>query len=112
MDAPRTEVPYGTLDLLVMKTLQTMGPLHGFGLARRIEQAAEGSLFLNQGTIYPALLRLEQRGWIDSNWATSENNRRAKYYSITAEGQKQLEAQEREWQRTVALMQRVLEAGA
>ncbi|MGJ5813403.1 PadR family transcriptional regulator [Paludibaculum fermentans] len=112
MDAQRSEVPYGTLDLLVMKTLQTMGPLHGFGIARRIEQAAEGSLFLNQGTIYPALLRLEQRGWIDSRWAISENNRRAKFYALTEAGQKHLEHEEREWQRTVALMRRVLEAGA
>ena len=74
------EVPYGTLDLMVLKTLDTMGPLHGYGIARRIEQIAQGSLALNQGTIYPALLRLEQKGWIKSEWGTSENNRRARFY--------------------------------
>ncbi len=78
-----SEVPYGTLDLMVLKTLQAMGPLHGYGIARRIEQVAQGALALNQGTIYPALLRLEQKGWISSEWGTSENNRRARFYSIT-----------------------------
>jgi transcriptional regulator len=104
------EVPYGTLDLMVLKTLAAMGPLHGFGIARRIEQAAAGSLALNQGTIYPGLLRLEQRGWIKSAWGTSENNRRARFYSITAAGRRQLSAEADNWARTVAIVNRLLEA--
>ena len=84
--APTNEVPYGTLDLMVLKTLAALSPLHGYGVARRIEQVAQGSLALNQGTIYPALLRLEQKGWIKSEWGMSENNRRARFYSITAAG--------------------------
>jgi transcriptional regulator len=106
---PRSEVPYGTLDLMVLKTLDQMGTLHGYGIARRIEQLAEGSLELNQGTIYPALLRLEQRGWISSEWGTSENNRRARFYSITRAGRKQLAAETESWSRTVAMMNRMLE---
>lgn len=105
----RTEVPYGTLDLMVLKTLASLGPLHGYGIARRIEQVAEGSLELNQGTIYPALLRLEQRGWIGSEWGASENKRRARFYSITHTGRKQLAAEERNWSRTVAMIARLLE---
>ena len=105
----RAEVPYGTLDLMVLKTLAGLGPLHGFGIARRIEQAANGSLSLNQGTIYPALLRLEQRGWISSEWGASENNRRARFYSITRAGRKQLEAETENWSRTVAMVGRLLE---
>jgi transcriptional regulator len=104
------EVPYGTLDLMVLKTLAAMGPLHGFGIARRIEQAAAGSLALNQGTIYPALLRLEQKRWIKSDWGTSENNRRARFYSITAAGRRQLSAEADNWARTVAIVNRLLEA--
>src|SRR6266498_5160650 len=88
---PPSEVPYGTLDLMVLKTLDAMSPLHGYGIARRIEQIAAGSLALNQGTIYPALLRLEQKGGIKSEWGTSENNRRARFYSITRAGRKQLQ---------------------
>ena len=84
-------------------------PLHGYGIARRIEQVAEGSLELNQGTIYPALLRLEQRGWISSEWGTSDNNRRARFYSITRSGRKQLTAETRNWSRTVAMVNRLLE---
>src|SRR5262245_30007046 len=95
-----SEVPYGTLDLMVLKTLAGLGPLHGFGIARRIEQVAEGSLALNQGTIYPALLRLEQRGLIKSAWGTSENNRRARFYSITAAGRRRLAAEADSWART------------
>jgi PadR family transcriptional regulator PadR len=102
------EVPYGTLDLMVLKTLEAMGELHGYGIARRIEQVAEGSLELNQGTIYPALLRLEQKGWIESEWGTSENNRRARFYSITRAGRKQLAAETDSWTRTVAMMTRLL----
>jgi transcriptional regulator len=103
------EVPYGTLDLMVLKTLQVMGPLHGYGIARRIEQMAAGALALNQGTIYPALLRLEQKGWIASEWGTSETNRRARFYSITRGGRKQLAAEVDTWARTVAMVNRLLE---
>ena len=85
MNENKSDVPYGTLDLLVLKTLHTVGPMHGFGIARRIEEMAESALELNQGSIYPALLRLQQRGWIESDWGTSENNRRAKFYNLTVE---------------------------
>jgi transcriptional regulator len=106
------EIPYGTLDLMVLKTLASLGQLHGYGIARRIEQVAQGSLALNQGTIYPALLRLEQRGWISSLWGSSENNRRARFYSITAAGRKQLAAESASWSRTVAMMNRLLETNS
>jgi PadR family transcriptional regulator PadR len=106
----RSEVPYGTLDLMVLKTLEAIGTLHGYGIARRIEQVAQGSLELNQGTIYPALLRLEQRGWIESDWGTSENHRRARFYSITRSGRKQLAEEARSWSRTVAMVNRMLES--
>jgi PadR family transcriptional regulator PadR len=109
METPLADVPYGTLDVMVLKTLDQMGALHGYGIARRIEQVAEGSLALNQGTIYPALLRLEQRGWIRSEWGTSENNRRARFYSITRAGRRQLAEQTKSWARTVAMMRRMLE---
>jgi len=109
MDQSQSEVPYGTLDLMVLKTLQAMGPLHGYAVARRIEQIARGSLALNQGTIYPALLRLEQKGWIESEWGTSENNRRAKFYAITRAGRKQLAAEAENWARTVAMVSRLLD---
>ncbi|HWC96414.1 MAG TPA: PadR family transcriptional regulator [Candidatus Sulfopaludibacter sp.] len=104
----RAEVPYGTLDLMVLKTLDTLSPLHGYGIARRIEQVAQGSLELNQGTIYPALLRLEQRAWISSKWGVSENNRRARFYSITAAGRRQLASEAENWSRTVAMVNRML----
>ena len=107
---PGSEVPYGTLDLLVLKTLASLGPQHGFGIARRIEQVAEGALALNQGTIYPALLRLEQKGWISSEWGTSENNRKARFYQITKRGVKQLAEEEAIWARTVAMVNRLLES--
>jgi len=110
MAPPDSEVPYGTLDLMVLKTLASMGPLHGFGIARRIEQIADGAFALNQGTIYPALLRLEQKGWIASEWGTSENNRRARFYSITRAGKKQLTAEAENWDRTVAMVKRLLES--
>jgi len=106
------EIPYGTLDLMVLKTLASLGRLHGYGIARRIEQLAEGSLALNQGTIYPALLRLEQRGSIASEWGSSENNRRARFYSITRTGLRQLAAESESWSRTVALMNRLLETNS
>jgi len=105
----RSEVPYGTLDLMVLKTLDTLSPVHGYGIARRIEQVAQGSLELNQGTIYPALLRLEQRGWISSKWGLSDNNRRARFYSITSAGRRQLAAEAKSWSRTVAMVNRLLE---
>ena len=84
--APKAEVLQGTLDLLVLKTLDTLGPLHGFGIARRIQQVSEDALLLNQGTLYPALVRLEQRGWIRSKWGVSDNNRRALFYALTKAG--------------------------
>ena len=108
MAPPRREVLQGTLDLLVLKTLDSMGPMHGFGMAMRIQQVSEDLLQLNQGTLYPALLRLEQRGWIASKWGVSENNRRAKYYSLTRAGRKQLLAETRSWERMTALMARLL----
>ncbi len=105
---PDAEVPYGTLDLIVLKTLAAMGPLHGYGIARRIEQVAGGTLALNQGTIYPALLRLEQKGWIRSAWGVSDNNRRARFYSLTAAGRRQLAAEEALWARTVSIVNALL----
>jgi len=107
--AANAEVPYGTLDLMVLKTLAALGPLHGYGIARRIEQVAQGALNLNQGTIYPALLRLEQKRWIGSDWGMSENNRRARFYRITESGRRQLAAEEQLWALTVLLVNRLLE---
>lgn len=112
MKANRLDVPYGTLDLLVLRALESMGPQHGYGIARRIEQVAEGALSLNQGTIYPALLRLEQRRWIKSEWGTSENKRRARFYSITAAGRKQLADEVESWTQTVAMVNRMLESNS
>jgi transcriptional regulator len=94
---------------MVLKILATMGPLHGYGLARRIEQVAQGVLSLNQGTIYPALLRLEQQGLIRSSWGTSDNNRRARFYSVTRRGGKHLAAESRSWTRMVTMVNRLLE---
>src|SRR6266571_2550937 len=108
MKTSRAEVLQGTLDLLVLKTLETMGPMHGFGIAVRIQQVSEDLLRLNQGTLYPALLRLEQRGWIASKWGASENNRKAKFYSLTRSGRKQLLAETESWERMTALMARLL----
>jgi transcriptional regulator len=102
------DVPYGTLDLMVLTTVATMGRLHGYGIARRIEQIAAGALELNQGTIYPALLRLEQKGWIKGEWGVSERNRRARFYTITATGRKQLAAATKNWARTVDVLSRML----
>ena len=102
----RSEILQGTLDLMVLKTLDTMGAQHGYGIARRIEQMAEGMLALNQGTIYPALLRLEQRGWIESDWGLSENNRKARYYRLTRDGRKQLRAEAAGWEQTAAIIQK------
>ena len=108
MPQDKHEVLPGTLNLLVLKTLGTMGPLHGYGIARRIEQVSGDLLELNQGTIYPALLKLEQLGWIRAKWSVSENNRRAKFYSLTRTGQKQLLKEEEEWNRTSAIVTRFL----
>ena len=102
------QVLQGTLDLMVLRTLETMGPQHGFGLAKRILQTSEGVLDLNQGTLYPALLRLEQRGWIRSRWGVSDNNRKAKFYELTAKGRKQIGREAASWARTVSLMERFL----
>ena len=110
MSNAKADVPYGTLDLLVLKTLDTMGPMHGFGIARRIEQVSESLLHLNQGSIYPALLRLEQKGWIKTDWGVSDNNRRAKFYSLTRSGKKRLQSEVATWERTTALVARFLEA--
>jgi transcriptional regulator len=108
MGEGKSEVLQGTLDLMVMKTLYAMGPLHGFGIARRIEQVSDGVLDLNEGTVYTALLRLQQQEWIVSKWGTSENNRRAKFYSITKQGTKQLERETENWERVAGVMDRVL----
>jgi PadR family transcriptional regulator, regulatory protein PadR len=104
----KTEVLQGTLDLIVLKTLEALGPLHGYGIATRIQQVSEDLLKLNQGTLYPALLRLEQRGWISSKWGVSDNNRKAKYYSLTRSGRKQLLTETESWERMSALMTRLL----
>jgi PadR family transcriptional regulator PadR len=108
MPSTKSEVLQGTLDLLVLKTLDSMGPMHGFGIALRIQQVSDDLLQLNQGTLYPALLRIEQRGWIASKWGVSENNRRAKYYSLTHAGHKQLEQEVESWDRMSAVINRVL----
>ena len=108
MGEKKSEVLQGTLDLMVLKTLHAMGPLHGFGIARRIEQVSEGVLDLNEGTVYTALLRLQQQGWISSTWGASENNRRARFYSITRQGAKQLERETENWERVAGVMERVL----
>jgi PadR family transcriptional regulator, regulatory protein PadR len=105
----RTEILQGTLDLLVLKTLETLGPLHGFGIARRIEQVSGAALQLNQGTLYPALVRLEQRGWIRSSWGVSANNRRARFYSLTKAGRKQLLVETESWERMASVIGRMLQ---
>jgi transcriptional regulator len=102
------EVLQGTLDLMILRTLESMGPQHGFGLAKRILQVSEGILDLNQGTIYPALLRLEQRGWIKSRWGVSDKNRNAKFYELTAKGRRQVGKEAASWERMVVLMDRFL----
>ncbi len=104
----RSEILQGTLALMVLKTLESLGPLHGYGIARRIEQISDHFLQLNQGTIYASLVRLQQRGWISAAWGTSENNRKAKFYSLTKSGRKQLLAEEANWERISAVIGRVL----
>ena len=108
MGEDKSDVLQGTLDLMVLKTLEAMGPLHGYGIARRIEQVSGDTLTMNQGTIYPALLRLEQRGWVKSEWGLSETNRRAKFYSLSRTGRKQIEAETESWERVAATMARFL----
>src|SRR5918994_6070222 len=97
MIQPRSDVLQGTLDLMVLKTLETLGSMHGYGIAQRIQQVSSDLLQVNQGTLYPALLRLEQRGWISSKWGTSENNRKAKFYTLTRAGRRQLEREADDW---------------
>lgn len=109
MAANREDILRGTLDLFVLKTLDTLGPLHGYGIARRIEQVSENLLYLNQGTLYPALLRLEQKGWITSEWGVSDNNRRARYYSLTKAGKKQLARETESWERMAGIVARLLQ---
>jgi PadR family transcriptional regulator, regulatory protein PadR len=104
MNENRSDILQGTLDLMVLKTLECMGPLHGYGIARRIEQVSGNAVVLNQGTIYPALLRLEQRGWIKAGWGTSESNRRARFYSLTRTGKRRIAEETRNWQRVIATM--------
>lgn len=112
MSKQKNEVPYGTLDLLILKTLETMGALHGYAIARRIEQVAASRLHLSQGSVYPALIRLEQSGWIRAKWGVSETNRKVKFYSLTKTGSKQLQVEVESWEKTMALVARVLEASA
>ena len=109
--ADKTDVWQGTLALMVLKTLETMGPLHGYGLARRIEQTSGALLSVNYGTLYPALLKLEQEGSIASEWGASENNRRAKYYRLTRTGRKRLARAAAEWEQTTAILARFLTPG-
>ena len=106
----KTEVWQGTLALMVLKTLETLGPLHGYGIARRIEQTSGDKLSLNYGTLYPALLKLEQEGYVTSEWGVSENNRKAKFYRLTRAGRKQVERETQEWERTTAILARFLSA--
>lgn len=110
MSADKSEILQGTLDLMVLKTLDAMGSLHGYGIARRIEQISEEALQINQGTIYASLVRLMQKGWITGAWGTSENNRKAKFYSITKSGKKQLNAEAESWERIASVIGRVLRA--
>lgn len=109
-DLKRSEVLQGTLDLMILKTLDSMGPLHGYGIARRIEQLSQDVLQLNEGTVYTSLMRLQQQGWISSDWGASENNRKAKFYSITKSGRKQLAEETESWERIAGVIGRVLKA--
>lgn len=112
MGETKTDILQGTLDLLVLKTLDSMGPLHGWAIAKRIEQVSANVLAVNQGTLYPALLRLQQKGWIAAEWGVSDNNRRAKFYSLTKKGQKQLAVEERNWEQMVELVARFFQSAA
>ena len=108
MDPKKSDLLQGTLDLLILQTLHALGPLHGFGIARRLEQVSRDVLRLNEGTVYTSLLRLQQQGWIKAEWGTSENNRRAKFYAITPRGRTQLEAETENWERISGVIRRVL----
>jgi transcriptional regulator len=108
MEKDKAAILQGTLDLLVLKTVETMGPLHGWAIAKRIEQISQDLLEMKYGTLYPALMRLEQSGWISSEWGTSENNRRARFYSITKKGRKQLALEAESWEQMAAFITRVL----
>jgi transcriptional regulator len=108
MPDPKLDLLQGTLDLMVLQTLATMGPLHGYGIARRIEQLSEDAILLNQGTIYASLVRLQQRGWIKAEWGISDNNRRAKFYTITKSGKRQMKEDRSHWERLASVMARVL----
>jgi len=108
----RSDILQGTLDLMVLKTLDAMGPMHGYGIARRIEQISDDALQVNQGTIYLCLIRLVQNGWIDASWGTSENNRKAKFYAISKAGRKQLAAEAKDWQRIAGVIERLLSLSA
>jgi len=107
----KTDVLQGTLDLMVLKTLDSMGTQHGYGIAQRLQQISNDLLHLNQGTLYPALLRLEQRGWISSKWGTSDNNRKARFYALTRAGRKQLQREADDWHRMAGIMARLLDGG-
>jgi PadR family transcriptional regulator PadR len=109
MSKQQTEVPYGTLDLLILKTLETMGKLHGYAIARRIEQVSGDSLQLSQGSVYPALIRLQQEGWIQAEWGISETNRKVRFYSLTKTGRKQVLVEVANWEKATSLVGRFLE---
>ena len=111
MTETKSDILQGTLDLMVLKTLETLGPLHGYGVARRIEQVSEQALKVNQGTIYLCLVRLVQKKWIKAEWGVSDNNRKAKFYAITKAGQKQLKVETENWERISGVMGRVLRPG-
>jgi PadR family transcriptional regulator PadR len=111
MAESKSDILQGTLDLMVLKTLDAMGPLHGYGIARRIEQISQETLLVNQGTIYLCLVRLVQKGWIRAEWGTSENNRKAKFYSISKSGRKQLIAETENWERVAGVIGRLLQLG-
>jgi transcriptional regulator len=112
MSKQQTEIPYGTLDLLILRTLETMGTMHGYGIARRIEQVSGDALQLSQGSVHPALIRLQQEGWIGTDWGISETNRKVKFYSLTKAGRKQLRVEVANWEKTTALVARFLEASS
>jgi PadR family transcriptional regulator PadR len=111
MPADRSDVLHGSLALMILRTLDTLGPLHGYGVARRIEQISQGQFALNQGTLYPALLKLEQLGWITSSWGASDNNRRARFYAISRAGRKQLKAEAEKWSRASQIVARFIDPG-
>lgn len=110
MSKDHAELPYGTLDLLILNTLDSMGPLHGYAIARRLEQVSGAELQLSQGSVYPALVRLQQEGWIRSEWGTSETNRKVRFFSLTRAGRKQLAVEVSKWEKATSLVARILEA--